>query len=127
MKATNYAQPFYDALMQGVAYDIAHTRLKESMVRRGHIKLYPAVLRATEHLITVAAQKNIPKLTLARHDDLDTLTQKITSHGIDPTSCQITVNPKIIGGYSLTHQNMRHDATHKNALYKAYQNITITR
>ncbi len=99
--------------------------LKSVLVRRGHERLLPRIVRTLERELTRVSASESAVLTVATHDDAKSkLVQALmTELGVDVTP-QVVVDETIIGGAKLRQGAVEVDATYKTTLINLYHTIT---
>jgi F0F1-type ATP synthase delta subunit len=100
--------------------------LRESMEARGHVALYPRVLRATLRRLEAAPAP--VTVRVARAEDVAAHTKAIAgalhtlSTPADATP-EVVIDETLIGGFRVEHNHRVVDATYKNALISLYHRI----
>lgn len=131
-QATNYAQAFDLATRDKSEEEVASitSRLITLLKERGHIALYPSVVRAYERqsrrrtssdtvLIRVAKPNDVQKFASSIAEDL----RSVEAGQVAP---QTVVDETAIGGYEVRAHGLRLDRTYKQRLLTLYDTLKRT-
>jgi F0F1-type ATP synthase delta subunit len=129
MKAQQYAEALYGATYGKPADEL--DRLVANFVRivdtRGHIRLFPAILREFEIISEQRAVADVVTLRLARRDDEVRYREHIERdvHAIGATGLPVTIvtDDTAVGGYEVQARGKRIDRTYKRSLLALYSHL----
>jgi F0F1-type ATP synthase delta subunit len=122
---TNYVQAVIENLEAGVNPDVVLHNLKAVLDRRGHVRLYGAIVRSVLQSLEVRAGATATVVTVAKSADatsplVATLLKELGASGENVVT---KIDESIIGGAKVSYQSRQIDATHKQSLYSLYQSI----
>lgn len=121
MKADDIALGLRKAVVAGAAPEGAVDAMIAFLKRKGAISLLPSILTAYTR-IQARENRKKPVLNVAKKEDADAvLASDVSMQNLGP---EIKVDPTLIGGYVLTKDALRIDASHKGALLNLYHKIT---
>lgn len=109
-----YVKVLLDLLEDSKEVETSIGRLKEVMIKRGHQKLLPAVLKDVERQLS--AISNPSTLTVAHESDVDKY-QELNKEA------EVLVDEKIIGGYILKDKYKLTDNSHRSRLLNWYKSV----
>lgn len=121
MKADDIARGLKKAVEAGTAPESAVEAMTAFLKRKGAISLLPSVLTAYTR-IEAREKRKKPVLNVAKKEDADAILASDTS--LQMLKPEIKVDSTLIGGYVLTKDAQRVDASHKGALLNLYHKIT---
>jgi F0F1-type ATP synthase delta subunit len=120
-----YITALISALRNGVAIEDALPRLKASLAKRQHEKLYAPVLAGSLRVLMSDEKQSGGVVTVANPSDVDSaaVQSALEELGISgaPT---VVVDDTIIGGSIVSYRHRRIDASYKTALTTLYRAIT---
>ncbi len=109
-----YVTASLELLNSGSDFDVVIKGLREVMQKRGHEKLFGAVLNLLETKLAQKEEVLKPQLTLAKEGDLK-------NHSDIADTAVVKINPNIIGGYILQQANTYTDQSYKTRLLNWYK------
>lgn len=112
-----YLQAVSTLLESGVALDVVLKNTRAVLEKRGHSRLYPALLRSLARTYPVLERKKIPVLTLAKEDDEAKYKKMLSGEEIHKTK----IDSSIIGGYVYTKNFVQTDNSYKSKLLTLYK------
>lgn len=121
MKADDIAHGLRKAVDAGTAPETAVDAMTAFLKRKGALSLLPSILHAYTR-IQARENRKKPILKVAKHEDADVLIGSDASmRSLNP---EIKVDTTLIGGYVLSKDMQRIDASHKGTLLNLYHKIT---
>lgn len=120
-----YTQAFLKALKETSAEE-ALKGLREALTSRGHMSLYPRILKDAKVALSKEEKESKAYVTLARKEDEATYKQQIESF-VGETGMrgfEISVDPGIIGGFVAKTKNISRDQSFKGSLLSMYRSLT---
>jgi len=109
-----YVTASLDLLKNGSEVEVVIDGLKKVMERRGHTKLFGAVLNLLNTKLAQIDELKTPHLTLAKQED-------IKNHPDLANKAIVKINSNIIGGYILQEANVYTDQSYKTRLLNWYK------
>jgi F0F1-type ATP synthase delta subunit len=113
-----YVEAVAGLLQDGTDLKTALKNMRLVMEKKGHLKLYPAVLETLLRTYPSTEKRQRPSLVLAKESD-----QKNYKKLIDDET-EVVIDPTIVGGYVCTKDFVREDKSHKSKLLTWYRNAT---
>lgn len=122
----NYITAVLQELKQGTNPEEILTGLKRMLVKRGHERLYAAILRGVVRVLEAGGASAVT-VTVASRNWYDTnrtsIAQTLSTLGAD-TEATILTDETIIGGYIAEARAQRVDHSHKSRLVQLYRSLT---
>jgi F0F1-type ATP synthase delta subunit len=126
MRTRDYTQAVVSLIEDGREVGTVLQNLSKTLKARGHARLYPAILRDVERLLTTRRLRNEVVVTVGRADDAVRYTTDIehdlAGAGLS-TQYHIEVDPRIIGGFRVRSGSVVLDRTFKERLIALYRSI----
>ena len=93
---------------------------------KGHLRLWPSVLKGVVRTLEKQEVGKIPQVTVATEGSLNVseLKKALTELSIEETETTTVVDPSIIGGFIIQHQDKMLDRSYKRALVEIYRKVT---
>lgn len=121
-----YIKALTDALLASTDVEAVLKSTKELLDKKGHQRLWLAVLQGTVQELEKRQRANLPEVIFA--NDLkpktDKLTQVLTSLGAHTEAYKTSVDSSLIGGFIVRYQDRLIDASYKKALIDLYYKVT---
>ena len=114
-----YQKAAIDLLKKGEDVNAVLEGIKGAMDKRGHEKLYPALLRALIRVYPKLERGQGARLIVAKESDADAYKKQFGE-------AKVTVDPTIVGGYVYVKDHTREDNSYKQKLLTWYQRATST-
>lgn len=123
----DYAIASAELIASGLPVNDVLARLQVLLKRRGHSKLYPAILTALLREVEVGANESGARLSVARASDAQSplvskLKKELSVGASDDVT--VTVDETLIGGAKLRAHHQEIDASYKRSLLSLYQAVT---
>jgi F0F1-type ATP synthase delta subunit len=125
MRVSDYSKAVLALAHTGMNVDHAFTQLSSMLKTRGHVRLYPRILRDLEVRATKEAVKSTVVVTLARKSDESLLTEEL-AHALTllgATSYELRIDESITGGFIAEARERRIDQSHKHRLLTLYRSL----
>ncbi len=123
----HYIQATLQLIASGYAVETLLSRLQHTLQQKGHLKLYPAILRGVLRILETKQDSLRPVVTLAKESDkekyADQIRQALATLGAEG-DFSINTDPNITGGLVASYNNKVLDRSHKRALITLYHSIT---
>ncbi len=129
MQATHYAQALYKATTGAdeSVLEQAVPRLLDLLRERGHLRLFPKVVREYERIIARRATRAECLVRVAREHDASVFADRIArdreSLGAGTGPTRIILDDTAIGGYEVRSQGKRIDRTYKRTLTTLFETL----
>ena len=125
MKKDDYIGATISLLSEGKDFDDVIKNLKKVLDRKGHNKLYKSILEGLLNKIEASTETGTATVSVAREKDLKRLKKeiqeglsKIKSEHFEPV-----IDPALIGGYTIEHDNKIIDKSYKSRLVTLYRSL----
>ena len=123
----HYIQAVIELIKSGTDIQELHNGLKKSMERKGHMRLYGSVLRGTLRILETQTDHSKATVIVSEDTDIQKYASDITGAlkklgAQDDFSTEI--DPTIIGGVVIKHNNTLIDRSYKTTLTNLYRSIT---
>ena len=126
----SYITALTDALNKNIDVDSVLKRTEQLMIKKGHSRLWPAVLRGVIREMERRNQINTPQVIVATKTAEtvlkdERLTKALTSVGADALSTyNVSVDNTLIGGFVVRYRDRMLDVSYKRALTDLYHKVT---
>ena len=111
----HYLQATKALLKEGASLDSILSGLKSTLDKRGHIKLYPNLLRSLLRSLEEDSSTGAPVLVVAKEADAKHFLKDA------PATTRVVVDENIVGGHILTEDWKRTDSSYKTQLLTWYR------
>jgi F0F1-type ATP synthase delta subunit len=120
-----YVTAILESIKAGQKPATVFAGLETVLVRRGHERLLPRIVRSLEREAARATHSDTPTLTVAKASDKDTalVAALMKEMGVEG-KLSVVIDDTIIGGAKLRSGDTQIDATYKTALINLYHTIT---
>ncbi len=108
-----YVKAAATALETGADFKATMKRLRDSMARRGHLRLLPGVLDGLLNTFE-GKTEGVPRLTVAKAEDAELYPELARQ-------AEVEIDPNIVGGYIFTRDHRRIDQSYKTRLRNWYK------
>ena len=121
-----YITALTSALLVTKDVEAVLTSTKALLKEKGHERLWPGVLKGVVRALEKYEIDQTPEITLAKEGALSVAELKAALAEINVASETIrtTIDPNIVGGFILQHQDTMLDKSYKRALVDIYQKVT---
>ncbi len=125
MRVQDYSQAVIELLQGGDAFPDVLTKLKELLARKGHMRLYPKILRSLLREVTRDTARGTISVTLARETDEETLKSHIANaiRSLEGSTHTTRIDPTITGGFIAEMGEKRIDQSYKRKLLTLYRSL----
>ena len=120
MYIKDYIQATYEVLEKDADTHQVLSSLSQYLKKRGLSKLYPSILRGLLDKRTRKEKNTIPRVIVAREEDLKKHKTEIEAYTKDIDTTTVSIDPTIIGGFIIITKDTYIDQSHKNKLLHAY-------
>ena len=123
----SYIIALTEALYSNLDVDSTLKRAEQLMIKKGHARLWPAVLRGVVYEMERRNKIDTPQVTVATKvmDDNESLTKALALLGADISSDYIvSSDDTLIGGFIVRYRDRMLDLSYRRALTDLYQKIT---
>ncbi|MBX9906409.1 F0F1 ATP synthase subunit delta [Patescibacteria group bacterium] len=126
MNHTVYRDATLRALASGTSPEVVLSGLQKTLARRGHTKLYGAVLKEVLASLSKKEADGIAIILLARKEDEGTYAEAIKAfvHTAHATGTRIVVDESIVGGFIAQTTTTKRDQSYKGSLVALYRSLT---
>lgn len=127
--AQQYAQALLTLTTNASSEELERARanMLATLTKRGHTKLLPRIVAEYARLLQ-SQNAAKPTITLARESDWGSeglaIDRAAEILGTERGKLAVTIDPSIVGGFSIRTESAQFDATHKRALISLYQHLT---
>ncbi len=119
----NYIQATVELIKHGSKTKEVFEGLYKAMQKKQHLSLYPAVLRGVSRILETEQDKTLPWVMVAKETDSvkheTQIHQSLSLVGADKDFV-IKIDPNIIGGFIIKHNNKMIDRSYKSTLSNIY-------
>ena len=123
----SYIIALTEALYSNLDVDSTLKRAEQLMIKKGHARLWPAVLRGVVYEMERRNKIDTPQVTVATKvmDDNESLTKALALLGADISSDYIvSSDDTLIGCFIVRYRDRMLDLSYRRALTDLYQKIT---
>jgi F0F1-type ATP synthase delta subunit len=126
MRVRDYTSAVTELIREGLGEELVLTNLKRMLTTRGHLRLYPQILRTLEREAIRNEAHDTVTVTLAKASDGEALKSHINEaiRSLEGTAHTITIDPTITGGFIAATGEKRVDASYKKQLLTLYRSLT---
>lgn len=122
-----YIVALSDALLKGVEIDSVLNSTKQLLIKKGHGRLWPVVLRGVLRELERRNRAHTPQVIVASEgaEKNEQLSKALAAVGADASSpYQVSVDSTLIGGFIVRYRDQMLDASYKKALTDLYRKVT---
>jgi F0F1-type ATP synthase delta subunit len=125
MRVTDYSRAVMELVKDGMAVDSAIANLKRTLESRGHVRLFPKILKSLLVLQEGEQRNKNFVLILAHEDDALKFKDEIRKAllQIGGTHYETRIDPSITGGYIIEGGEQRIDQSYKRRLLTLYRSL----
>lgn len=127
MLVHDYSSALFDLLTQKKRGDEIFVSLKSLLKKKGHEKLYTAILKDLSKKMTKSSEQGSVQVIVGRKKDIkdleDSILKAISSLG-SKYEYTTQVDPTIIGGFKIISKNKVIDQSYKKQLLTIYRSLT---
>ncbi len=125
MRVNDYSQAVRALVREGTSPDAALMGLRTMLTARGHLRLYPKILKELLTEVTKDSANETATVTVARAGDEIThkkeITEQLTLLGQNEHTT--IIDESIVGGYIIEGTNSRIDNSYKKRLLTLYRSL----
>jgi len=121
-----YVTALNDCLLAGMPVETALTELRAVLDKRGHARLWPQIMKATYRILSVKLKRREPAVTVAKEGGVDEAAIKAALERLGvaaATPYATTIDPSLVGGFTLRVKDTLLDASYKRSLKNLYERI----
>lgn len=122
-----YVFALTDALLASTEVDKVLKSTKELLDKKGHGRLWSAVLRGAVQELEKRTRTNTPQVIISAKavEKTEQLKKALTELGVDSSvDFETSVDETIIGGFIVRYKDRMLDASYKRALVDLYRRVT---
>lgn len=122
----SYVEAVTLCITDGQSVDQVLANLQSVLARRGHERLYNAILRGVQKELEQQQLAAAVMVTVARDADAESplVRELIAQLNAETAPVIVTVDSTLIGGAQVTYQHQNLDHTYKTALRHLYERVT---
>jgi F-type H+-transporting ATPase subunit delta len=122
-----YITALVNSLLEGKEVDSLLLSTKQLLAKKGHERLWPAILRGALRELERSGRANVPQVTLSK-DSKETsakLSEALKALGVEGDATYETkIDESLIGGFIVRYKDRMIDASYKKALVDLYRKVT---
>lgn len=122
-----YVTALTESILTGLPVETVLRNVKSVMESKGHLRLWPQVLRATKRVLESRLVSTSPQVIIAK----DGLTSKeaiqlaLQKLGVaESEDFSTTVDSSLVGGFVIRFRGLLLDTSYKQALLKLYRSVS---
>ena len=115
-----YASAILSLIRKGAAPEAAVAAVREALLRRGRLKLFPKIAGAFLRLAAKEEASRAATLTIAKEEDREAALAEARRHVPEGSAITVRIDPSAIGGWRLVAGGTLVDATFKKHLLSIY-------
>jgi F0F1-type ATP synthase delta subunit len=122
-----YVTALTNSLLSGLSPEVALVNIKALLSRKGHMRLWPQILRATKRVLEAKLKSHIPQVTVSKSGVVTETKIKsaLAMLGVAETEAYTeVVDTTLVGGFTARFKGKLIDQSYKRALVNLYLNIT---
>lgn len=122
-----YVTVLTNSLLLGQSPEAALINTKALLSKKGHLRLWPQILKATKRVLEAKLKSHIPQVTVAKKGTITEAKIKSTLAllgAVETESFTEVVDSTLVGGFTARFKGKLVDQSYKRALLNLYQNIT---
>ncbi len=122
-----YVTALTNSLLSGLSPEEALLNTKALLARKGHLRLWPQILRATKRVLEAKLKSHVPQVTVAQSGTIaeSKIKSALAEIGVAETeSYTEVVDTTLVGGFTARFKGKLIDQSYKRALVNLYLNIT---
>lgn len=122
-----YITALTNSLLSGLVPEVALSNVKALLSRKGHMRLWPQILRATKRVLEARLKSHIPQVRVAKEGDISEAKIKsaLALLGVAESEAYTkVVDATLVGGFTARFKGKLIDQSYKRALVNLYLNIT---
>jgi F0F1-type ATP synthase delta subunit len=122
-----YVTALTNSILSGLPIEEALTNVKALLVRKGHQRLWPQILRATKRVLEARLKSSVPQVSVAKTGvvSAETIKSALLAIGVAEDEVYvITEDNTLVGGFTARFKGTLLDKSYKRVLVDLYRNIT---
>ena len=122
-----YTASVVELLLSGKDVEHVLQNLKKVLVKRGHEKLLPKILKDVAARLEANHDEQVPTVSVREASDLETFEEYIEEALRELKASEvpkITIDTTLVGGFVAEHAHKRVDKSYKEALLSLYRKVT---
>lgn len=122
-----YVTALTEALMTNSDTEMVLNNVQRVLIKKGHGRLWPAVLRGALRGIKRMNRANVPHVTVATKADekITKIQAALVAVGSSASDTyEVSVDSTLIGGLVVRYRDKMYDASYKRALVDLYRKVT---
>lgn len=122
-----YVTALTESILTGTPVEQALQNVKTTMAGKGHLRLWPQVLKATKRVLESRLDSTLPHVTLAKAGDANQEVIKSALAKIGVTkevNFNTSIDPNLVGGLVVRFKGLILDTSYKQALLRLYKAVS---
>jgi F0F1-type ATP synthase delta subunit len=122
-----YIIALVNSLLEGKEIDSVLANTKQLLTKKGHERLWSAILQGTLRELEKNGRKNVPQVILAKElkEKSGKIQEALKALGVEAASAfDVKIDESLIGGFIVRYKDRMIDASHKRALVDLYRKVT---
>lgn len=122
----SYVTALTESIIAGESVEKVLTSMKNVMEKKGHLRLWSQVLKASARVLASKLKSNAPQVVLATDGGVseERILKALKALGSEEKGYQKTIDPTLVGGFTARVKDTFYDASHKRLLVDLYRKIT---
>lgn len=121
-----YVTALTESILTNQPVEVALQNVKTIMERKGHLRLWSQVLKATCRVLESRLVSNKPQIAIGKEGAVskETIQSALLKIGITETKdFNLKVDSSLIGGFVIRFKGVLYDTSYKQALLRLYRSI----
>lgn len=122
-----YITALVNTLLEGKEVDAVLASTKQLLTKKGHERLWPAVLHGALRELEKRGRADVPQVTLAKEIEEKSvkISEALKALGVEAGAAyDVSVDDSLIGGFIVRYKDRMIDASYKRALVDLYRKVT---
>lgn len=122
----SYVTALTESIIAGESVDEVLASLRKVMEKKGHLRLWSQVLKASARVLASKLRSNAPQVVLATDAGVseERILKALKALGSEEKNYQKTIDSTLVGGFTARVKDTFYDASHKRLLVDLYRKIT---
>ncbi len=120
-----YVKALTESILAGKNTEQTLLSIKKQMEQRGHLRLWPQVLKASMRVLQARLKSFVPQVVIAKEGEVSeaTLQAALEKLGATEAGYTKTIDQNLVGGFTARVKGTFYDASYKRALVDLYRRI----
>lgn len=121
-----YITALTEALLNTKDVDGALESTQALLIKKGHVRLWPAVLKGVVRALEKFEREDTPRIIVAKESakNSDALQKALATLAVTNKNEKMEVDSSLIGGFVVQYKDKMVDASYKRALIDLYRKVT---